>query len=229
MVNERNRFLASLEGVFLFAFFLEGSGGDLIRLHLITPPSISLKTYIHFLVHRSDDIDYLHLRRPHFTEEQVREEIEFLLHQGFPKQKIIVHDHPKWVDVYQLSGAQLGKRSEKASIVRAKYPLLRLGASIHTMHEIEDNEKYVDYFLLGTLFATSSKVGIQPHGIEGVRPIIQKTKKPVVLIGGIKPYHLPELEKIGASGVAIMSGVLGAMHPDQALNEYLKYRGDPHA
>lgn len=201
----------------------------MIRLHLITPPSISLQSLIHFLMDRSNDFDFLHLRRPYYSEVQMRSEIEFLLSRGFPKQKLIVHDHPEWVQTYQLAGAQLGKRSENVSVVREKYPSLQLGASIHSFYEVAETRKYIDWFLLGTLFATNSKPGIRPHGITGVLPIIQSARKPVILIGGIKPSHLPDLAAIGASGVAIMSGILGAVDPNKALEDYLKYRGEPHA
>lgn len=199
-----------------------------MRLHLVTPASASLRKLASFLTGYADHFDFLHVRRPYHTEWELRLEVEFLLRQGFPRQKMILHDHPQWVQAYQLFAAQLGKRSEPISIVRARYPGLRLGASIHSAAEAQEHGKDADWFLLGTLFSTQSKPGIRPLGLAGARPIIQQARKPVVLIGGIQPSQLPDIAASGASGVAVMSGILGARDPEKALQEYLRHRGETH-
>jgi thiamine-phosphate diphosphorylase len=74
-----------------------------------------------------------------------------------------------------------------------------------------------DYLVAGALFPTSSKPGVQPLGVDGLRRIVAAAGAvPVLAIGGITPARVALAIAAGAAGVAVRSDILGAADPEQA-------------
>ena len=46
--------------------------------------------------------------------------------------------------------------------------------------------------------------------------------KPLFLAGGIGPKNLNQLEELKYDGIAVISGIMNAEHPDQAIDGYRK-------
>lgn len=88
------------------------------------------------------------------------------------------------------------------------------GLSINSLEEALywQHHAKIDYFGVGPIFATTSKVDHSaPVGLDFPR-ILRKhgITKPLVAIGGIKPYHVPALTQAGADGVAVVSAISSA-------------------
>jgi len=90
-----------------------------------------------------------------------------------------------------------------------------VGASIHTVGEAETiDPASVDYALAGPTFETPSKPGYGPEiGRKGLVEIACAARVPVLAIGGINAARLGELIAAGATGVAVMGGVMRAADP----------------
>ncbi len=61
-----------------------------------------------------------------------------------------------------------------------------------------------------------------PNGIDTISAMKKELSIPVYAIGGITPDKVELLKKIGADGMAVMSGIFSANHPGEAALQFLK-------
>lgn len=78
----------------------------------------------------------------------------------------------------------------------------------------------LDYLLYGHVYATGSKPGLPPRGLQALREVVRSSAVPVVAIGGITPERALEAIEAGALGVAVLTGILSAEHPREAARAY---------
>ena len=89
-----------------------------------------------------------------------------------------------------------------------------VGRAVHAVAEAERAEaEGADYVLLGTIFATASKPGREPGGLDLVRAAARAVRIPVIAIGGIDERNVAATIGAGAYGVAVMSAILRAPAP----------------
>ncbi|NUT47887.1 MAG: thiamine phosphate synthase, partial [Saccharothrix sp.] len=78
----------------------------------------------------------------------------------------------------------------------------------------------VDYFSVGPCWATPTKPGREPAGLDLVRhAAVTAGDKPWFPIGGIDPARLPEVLAAGARRVAVVRAIGGADDPRRAAAE----------
>lgn len=77
------------------------------------------------------------------------------------------------------------------------------------------------YLIAGPVFATDSKPGRPPLGLEAFRRIIAGAGGvPVLAIGGITPQRVPQVVAAGAWGVAVRGAILRAENPEDAARSF---------
>ncbi|UTR09897.1 thiazole tautomerase TenI [Evansella sp. LMS18] len=163
----------------------------------------------------------VHIREKQRTAIEIYQLISLLVQQGVPKGKIIVNDRVDAAAAAKVKGVQLAYHSLGPSIVKKVFPDLLAGRSVHSLEEAVDAEKEgSDYLLFGHVFSTKSKVGVQPRGTERLKEITEKTRLPVIAIGGITPENTKQVIETGAAGIAVMSGILEAADPVGAARRY---------
>jgi thiamine-phosphate diphosphorylase len=119
--------------------------------------------------------------------------------------RILVNDR---LDVALTSGAHgvhLRGDSMPASRARALAPIgFLIGRSVHTLAEavIAHAEGGLDYLLFGAVFATASKPGQPPAGVQPLADVVGATPLPVLAVGGISSDTAPQLDGAGCSGFA---------------------------
>lgn len=92
------------------------------------------------------------------------------------------------------------------------------GVSIHSLEEAEIvNKMHINYALAGHIYNTECKKGLEGRGISFLNKICSAVKAPVIAIGGINSENAPEVMKNGASGIAVMSSIMEAEHPEKIL------------
>jgi len=98
-----------------------------------------------------------------------------------------------------------------------------IGLSIHHAEEARGVDAgVVDYVIAGPVFETVSKPGYGPElGTEGLAGIVQACKAPVIAIGGIAAENVLECRAAGATGIAVMGGVMRAKNPAGAVMQLL--------
>jgi thiamine-phosphate diphosphorylase len=89
-----------------------------------------------------------------------------------------------------------------------------VGRSIHAVGMAV--EERVDYLLFGHVFATNSKPGLQPRGLDGLAEIVDGRSKPVWAIGGITAANAGDVIERGAQGIAVIGAILDAPDPREA-------------
>lgn len=98
-------------------------------------------------------------------------------------------------------------------------PKMVIGISTHSDAEI-DAAQDADYIGFGPIFATQSKPGAPlppPHGIEGLRRAVHRSKVPVVAIGGITAATARDVYAAGAHCVASIADICKAADPEAAV------------
>ena len=94
-----------------------------------------------------------------------------------------------------------------------------LGVSIHSVTEAAAvDPALVDYALAGPAFETASKPGYGPEiGRKGLGEIAHAARVPVLAVGGVNAARVGELIAAGATGVAVMGGIMRATDPAREM------------
>lgn len=85
-----------------------------------------------------------------------------------------------------------------------------VGLSIHSAFQAREADRLpVDYFGVGAIFATSTKLDATLAGTELLRAVRSVSSMPLVAIGGIDSSNAAAVFEAGADAVAIVRGVFG--------------------
>ena len=99
-----------------------------------------------------------------------------------------------------------------------------IGISTHTVEEAMKAEQGgADYVVVGSVFATQTKLDANVLSIDYIREICQAVTIPVVAIGGIKEENMDVLRNTGVAGIAVVSAIFGQPDIEMAtlrLKEY---------
>lgn len=120
--------------------------------------------------------------------------------------RILVNDR---LDVAEFAGVglHLPAQSFPVAAVRDKAGrALLIGASAHNLDELRAAEQGgADFALFGPVFATSSKPGATPLGLEKLGEAGRAVRIPVLALGGITLANAAECLRAGAAGLAAIS------------------------
>jgi thiamine-phosphate pyrophosphorylase len=136
------------------------------------------------------------------------------------KALFFVNDRADIARLAEADGLHLGQEDlpldEARTIVG---PKMIIGISTHSDDEI-DAAQGADYIGFGPIFVTHSKPGAPlppPHGIDGLRKAVQRSKVPDVAIGGITSKTAREVYAAGARCVASIAEICKAADPEAAV------------
>lgn len=170
------------------------------------------------------DIDFIHLREKTKTAKEVYEMVELLTSKNVPLSKIIINDRADVAYVSNVKGVHLAFHSLPVEVVKQNFEDLTVGCSVHSLEEAQIAEQQgADYLIFGHVYSTQSKPGLIPKGLEQLRSISESISIPVIAIGGIKLTNSRDVIEAGAQGIAVMSGILEAEDPLEAVQQYRSY------
>ena len=121
------------------------------------------------------------------------------------RSRILVNER---FDVAQAAGAagvHLRSSSVPAAVMRRHSPPgFLVGRSVHAAGEAARvaAEGGVDYLTLGTVYASASKPGRPPCGVDALAATARAVRLPVLAIGGVTVDNMREVLAAGAAGVA---------------------------
>ncbi len=163
----------------------------------------------------------IHLREKQKTARDLYQTMNLLTKGNVPMSKMVINDR---VDVAFVTGAaavHLAWHSLDVAVVKAKFPHLAVGCSIHSFEEgVRAQQNRTDYVVYGHIFFTNSKTGLKPKGLEELKKITEFLTVPVIAIGGILPENAKQVIQAGAKGIAVMSGIFDAHDPQAAVKAY---------
>ena len=119
------------------------------------------------------------------------------------------------------AGVHLGADDLPIALARKIAPPgFLIGASVGGEQEARLAEG-ADYVGIGPWRATNTKSDAGPAlGADGVRRLLALVKVPAVIIGGVRPIDVAEIAVLGAAGVAVAGGILGAPDSESAARSY---------
>jgi len=138
--------------------------------------------------------------------------------------KLLINESVDIALCVEADGVHLGQSGIPISAVKTivKEGFL-IGASTHSVAEAVIAEKEgADFITFGPLRETPSKIRYgTPLGMKSIREVRERVSLPIFGIGGIKQEHVREIMHLGATGVALISGILGETHIKAATEGYL--------
>lgn len=125
---------------------------------------------------------------------------------------LIINDYPELLRDVPAEGAHVGQ--EDGSVENARHAAGRqviIGKSTHSLAQaVSADAEGADYIGFGPLFATPTKPGRPPIGLENIAAVHNTVQIPIFCIGGIKHGNLSEVVAAGARRVVIVSAWLQA-------------------
>ena len=126
---------------------------------------------------------------------------------------LIINDRLDVALACGADGVHLGQGDISTDVARQLSPPgFIIGVSVRNVEEAIGAElDGADYVALSPTFSSGSKPDAGPgHGLEMLREIRRNVSVPVIAIGGINRENICEVIAAGASGVAVISAVVGA-------------------
>lgn len=138
-----------------------------------------------------------------------------LLSEGnVPKEKIIINDRLDVALLSDIPNIHLPSHGLPIKNVKAHFPNVKIGRSIHSLAEAKEAEADgADYVLYGHVFETDCKKGKKPRGIKELIEIKKVLQIPVYAIGGITEDKVATIRQTEVDGIAVMSGIFSADNP----------------
>ncbi len=142
---------------------------------------------------------------------------------------LIVNDRLDLALAAGADGVHLGQDDLPIVPARRIAPELIIGASTHSLKEaLAAQEAGASYLNLGPIFATQTKAGATPLGVEAIDRIAPRLRIPWTTMGGIKSSNIGRVVSLGARHPAVMTAVTAAQDPLAAalqLRKIIKDRG----
>ena len=131
---------------------------------------------------------------------------------------LVVNERVDVAAALPAEGVQLGEDAMPVAAARRILgPDMLIGRSVHS---VEGAERAVsdgaDFLVVGTMFASRSHPGEEPTGPDLVKRIVPRCQLPSIGIGGITKDNCRQVIEAGATGVAVITGILAAPSPGVA-------------
>lgn len=190
------------------------------RLHLITNRQLcGARAQAAIVVEAArGGLGAVQLREKDLDERALRDEAAALLAVlGAPP--LLVNGSVAAARAVGAGGVHLPEGAGSVAAARAALgPRALLGRSVHDLAGARAAAaEGADYLILGTIFATASKPGRAPAGLDLVRAVAGAVPVPLIAIGGITEANAAATLAAGAWGLAVMSGILCAPDPADAV------------
>ena len=153
--------------------------------------------------------------------EEARALKALLADRGVP---LIVNDRVDVALAVGADGVHVGQTDMPVAAVRALIgPDRSIGLSITDAAQMgRPDAGAADYLGIGPLHPQKTKPDAStPLGLGGFAKLRRMSAKPVLAIGGVKAEDVPMLVEEGATGVAVVSAIMGAADPEAAARAFV--------
>ena len=128
---------------------------------------------------------------------------------------LVVNDRP---DLAVLVGADyVHVGQDDIPVKDARRFGLPVGLSTHSPGQIEQSD--ADYLGVGPVFATPTKPGAAPVGLDLVRHAARHSRQPWFALGGIDAGNAADVVAAGAERLAVIRAIADAPDPERAARE----------
>ncbi|MDY6824240.1 MAG: thiamine-phosphate kinase [Thermodesulfobacteriota bacterium] len=193
-----------------------------LRFYFITDDSAQMPALEQVKAAVRGGVTMVQYRHKRFSAELFGEvlEIRKLCHAN--NVPLVINDNILLAKAADADGVHLGQEDAQPYVARAVLGESALiGVSVSTPAELAKTDLTgCDYIGTGPVFVTGSKKDPKPViGIDGLRAVVAKARRPVVAIGGITAGQARACLDAGACGVAVVSWVSRADDPEQQARQ----------
>lgn len=184
------------------------------RLYLVTAARADLASFLEVAVRGG--VDLVQVREKELPDwrllDVLEEAREVTRRLGVP---LVVNDRPDLAVLVEADYVHLGQ--DDLPVAAARRFGLSVGLSTHTPEELDRAE--ADYVGVGPVFATPTKAGRPPVGLELVRHAAERAPAPWFAIGGIDAGNVAQVVAAGARRIAVVRAIGQAPDPERAARE----------
>jgi thiamine-phosphate pyrophosphorylase len=184
------------------------------RLYLVTPVRPELDAFLEAAVRGG--VDMVQVREKGLPDGELLPALELARsvtrRLGVP---LVVNDRPDLAALCEADYVHLGQDDLPVEAARAFG--VRVGLSTHARVEIDGAG--ADYIGVGPVFATPTKEGRRPVGLELVRYAAKRARLPWFAIGGIDGTNVGDVVAAGARSVAVVRAIGDSPDPERAARE----------
>lgn len=154
---------------------------------------------------RCGAVNYFHIRKPHFSEQEMRNYLEaFALDI---RKRLSLHDHFRLAEEMQIGGIHLNRRNP---ILPDNFNGQRISISCHSVEEVLEWKERCDYYFLSPIFNSISKQGYKskfpPETLTALfREGVLDEK--CCALSGVTHDKLQVLKEMGFSSAAMLSSL----------------------
>lgn len=132
----------------------------------------------------------------------------------------IVNDRADIAILSDADGLHIGQEDMPVAEARKLIGSRIIGVSTH---KIEEARKAVadgaDYIGMGPVYATPTKEGRVPVGLDYIRQVVKEINIPAYAIGGISLDNIGEVKSAGATRFAVVREIMRAGNPDEVVKK----------
>lgn len=125
---------------------------------------------------------------------------------------LVVNDRPDLAVLAEADFVHVGQ--DDVPVEAARRFGVGVGQSTHAQREIDTAA--ADYIGVGPVYATPTKAGRPPVGLELVRYAAERARQPWFAIGGIDEANVGEVVAAGAGRIAVVRSIGDADDPERA-------------
>jgi thiamine-phosphate pyrophosphorylase len=200
-----------------------------MKLIIISPPDYlyhELETIVQLFEH---NLDYYHLRKPNFSEQEY-EEFIISLPQNY-RHKIIIHNYHQLAIKYQLKGVHFSSYTQSFSPNQPSNYNYHQSKSCHSISEITQLKRLYDYVFLSPIFDSISKQGYQTkfNQQELKQFLTTKNSSPeIIALGGIEIDKIAQVKELGFDGVAVLGAIWQQETMEKKLDKFQQLQAQLH-
>jgi thiamine-phosphate pyrophosphorylase len=184
------------------------------RLYLVTPVRPELEAFLEAAVRGG--VDLVQIRERELPDGELLPALELARsvtrRLGVP---LVVNDRPDLASLCEADYVHVGQ--DDLPVEAARSFGVGVGLSTHAHEEIDRAE--ADYIGVGPVFATPTKEGRAPVGLDLVRYAAERARLPWFAIGGIDGTNVADVVAAGARRIAVVRALVEAPDPERAARE----------
>ncbi|MCS6991693.1 MAG: thiamine phosphate synthase [Chitinophagales bacterium] len=160
-------------------------------------------------------LQLFHLRKPRFSTRRLASYLQ-QIHPAYHN-KVVIHTHHELCLRFPLRGVHLNHRHKKRGALKQwlllKYlqfrkPKLTVSTGLHSLSDLDWNQKKFSYVFLSPVFESVSKVGYKSTFNEvTLREHLPRLPYDVIALGGITEENILKTYDMGFAGAAVLGRI----------------------
>jgi thiamine-phosphate pyrophosphorylase len=134
---------------------------------------------------------------------------------GAGRVPLIINDRLDIALAVGADGVHAGQNDLPLAVIRSLAPRMTVGISVSALEEFSLSPD-ADYYGVGAVFPTQSKMVANVPGLTLIQNIRKHTRQTLIGIGGINETNIEAVIRSGCDGVAVISAILGEEDVEKA-------------